>query len=95
MLGKTINSRGSAIKNPPITEIANGWCNSAPAPIPSANGISAMIAPRAVISLGRNLVEIEYTIDSSTDCVCNDSLNCKKVKMAFSPIMPTIIINPV
>jgi len=59
MDGSTIKSNGNAIMKPPITAIASGWCNCAPVPIPRANGISAMIAPRAVISFGRSLVEME------------------------------------
>ena len=39
--------------NPPITAIANGWCNSEPVPMPMASGSNAMIAPIAVISFGQ------------------------------------------
>ena len=45
--------------NPPITAIAKGWCNSEPVPIPIANGNKAMMAPIAVISFGRNRVDME------------------------------------
>ncbi len=58
-LGSTINSKGNAARNPPITAMANGWCSCAPAPIPNASGANAIMAPKAVISLGRSLVEIE------------------------------------
>lgn len=58
-LGNTISNKGIAIKNPPMTAIAKGWCNSEPVPIPIANGKSAIIAPKAVINFGRNLVEME------------------------------------
>ena len=60
-LGSTISKSGKAIRKPPITAIANGWCSSDPVPKPIASGNNAIIAPKAVINFGRNLVDIEYT----------------------------------
>jgi len=57
--GSTINKSGRPAMNPPITAIANGWCSCAPVPIPNAKGIKAIIAPSAVINLGRKRVEME------------------------------------
>ena len=65
-VGNTISNKGNAIIKPPITAIANGWCNCAPVPMPNAMGDNAVIAPSAVINFGRSLVEIEYTTARST-----------------------------
>ena len=79
-----------------MTAIANGWCSSELVPKPIASGSNAVIAPKAVINFGRNLVEIEYTSEWGTSWVSlKVSRNCKKVKMAFSLMIPTIMIIPV
>lgn len=57
MVGNTINKSGNAIINPPIIAMANGWCICAPVPMPKAKGRRAIIAPNAVISVGRSLFD--------------------------------------
>jgi len=42
--------------------MASGWCICAPAPMPNAKGVSAIIAAKAVINLGRNRTAMEYSI---------------------------------
>ena len=64
MVGRTTSNSGNANTNPPITAMANGWCSCAPAPIPNANGVNAIIAANAVINLGRKRAAIEYSIFS-------------------------------
>lgn len=95
-VGKTNNSKGMATINPPITAMASGCCIWAPMPRPSANGESARIAPMAVIKFGRIRKEIAYPIDRSTLPVFfKVVINWLTVKMAFSAMIPTIIIIPV
>ena len=68
-VGNTTSNKGKAIINPPITAIANGWCSCAPVPIPSAIGMSAMMAPSAVIKFGPKTGR--NSIDYGLVCVVN------------------------
>ena len=61
--------------------------------ITSASGRSAMIAPVAVISLGRNRAEMAKPSAVFTFEFFNSEKNCWMVKMAFSPIIPMIMRN--
>ena len=65
-VGKTTSKSGIATRKPPIIAIANGRWSWAPVPTPIASGIREIIAPIAVINLGRRRVEMAYTIESST-----------------------------
>ena len=82
--------------NPPITAMASGCCIWAPMPMPSARGESARIAPIAVIKFGRIRKEIAYRIERS---IFPDFFKVVKnwltVKIAFSAMIPTIMIIPV
>ena len=56
--GNTINKRGIAIMNPPITAIASGGGICAPTPVHRARGLKARITPTAVMSLNLILSDI-------------------------------------
>ena len=57
-----MSKRGNANTKPPMTAMARGWCNCAPAPIPNASGVRAITAASAVINLGRKRAAIAYSI---------------------------------
>ena len=64
------------------------------APLPRET-VRAMMALRAVISLGRNRMEMEYTIASATGVpFLRSSVYCKYVKIEASPTIPIIMMMP-